>query len=394
MPRPPAIPSSRKETVFSMRPLCLGAVAMLSLATCLAAPALAFNFILISGGADQHLNWHWEVGYPVGSCQSNPTPCGDFASLNGMFSSSFTGIASGSGVFATALSGGELSWTGSDSLKIVARALTNAHAIPGGFFPAAGYAESWAALNARDSPLSFLMQAEAGDPATTNLKITPRLVGTFTNTTSPGGYASELLQALIHVTVNGVKATADTLFTDWEYVDGADGTRILDFPKGAVNTVMLPNVPANSIVTVTIWSYSRPYVTAPAALNALNEVLLTSPYGQGNAISVLAQTLGVTAVGPSGPKDDGLWLTASPNPATSAARIQYALPRPGDVRISIYDVSGHRVATLVEGFQEAGLHEVAWDGNAEGGRLSGSGLYLIELSAAGEKRVDKLAWAR
>lgn len=352
-------------------------------------PAHAFTFTLVSDGASQHLNWHWEKGYPIAGCQSNPTPCGDLASVNGMFSSSFSSFG-GTGSSQTTVSGGALSWTGDDSLKVVATARVSARVSVNIVFPAAGYAESWAALNVRDFPLTFLMQAEPGDPAFTNLKITPELLGSFTvNTTATGSTSHLFMQTLVEVAVNGVKATGDTLFTEWEYANGDDGIRTLQFPRGGWNTVMLPNVAANSIVTVTLWSYVRPTVTAPATSAALAEITSTSPYGPGPAISVLAQPLGVVGVGDA-PARELLALRALPNPSSGTTRIRFDLPRAGYVRLSIYDVAGHRVATPTEREEQAGSHELSWSGRNDRGDPLATGVYLVELLAGSERRVEKL----
>lgn len=361
-----------------------------------APPAHAFNFILISNGSDQHLNWHWEMGYNVQSCLTNPTPCGDIASVNGMFSSSFSANSgfSGNGSTQTTVSGGILSWTGDDSLKVVARAPVSARVSVNIVFPSAGYAESWAALHVRDFPLSFLMQAEPGDPPSTNLKVTPQLLGSFTHTTTGAGSWSHLfLQTLVHVAVNGVKATADTLFTEWEYADGNGGTRNLEFPKGGLNTVMLPDVPANSIITIALWSYARPYVTAPGLSGALAQITSTSPYGNGPAISVVAQPMGVVGVGQR-PKMESIALRALPNPSPGAVKIRYALPRAADVRLSIYDVTGHRIATPVRHEESAGDHEATWSGRTDRGDPLPAGVYLVELLAGSERRVVKLVLMR
>jgi hypothetical protein len=50
-----------------------------------------------------------------------------------------------------------------------------------------------------------------------------------------------------------------------------------------------------------------------------------------------------------------------PNPATSLTRIEYALPTAGEVSLTVYDLAGRRVATLVSGEQAAGRHAVGWE---------------------------------
>jgi len=67
---------------------------------------------------------------------------------------------------------------------------------------------------------------------------------------------------------------------------------------------------------------------------------------------------------------------AFPNPFNSATTIRFGIPEPGEVSLSVWDLSGHQVATLAKGRQEAGYHEVVW-------RADGvpAGVYLIEMQS-------------
>jgi hypothetical protein len=65
-----------------------------------------------------------------------------------------------------------------------------------------------------------------------------------------------------------------------------------------------------------------------------------------------------------------------PNPANPVARFRYALASPGSVSISIYDLLGRRVATLIDGYFAAGEHAAAWNSTGYA-----SGLYFCRLEA-------------
>ena len=68
-----------------------------------------------------------------------------------------------------------------------------------------------------------------------------------------------------------------------------------------------------------------------------------------------------------------------PNPFNSGTAIRFVLPVAGDVKLSVYNLAGQKVATLVEGMRPSGIFEIAWDGrDSEGGMLA-SGVYLYEL---------------
>ncbi|MEX0599830.1 MAG: T9SS type A sorting domain-containing protein, partial [Rhodothermales bacterium] len=64
-----------------------------------------------------------------------------------------------------------------------------------------------------------------------------------------------------------------------------------------------------------------------------------------------------------------------PNPFNPSTTIAYALPRPMHVRLSVYNALGQRVATVVDGMQQAGAHETRVDAT---GWASGVYLYALE----------------
>ncbi len=69
---------------------------------------------------------------------------------------------------------------------------------------------------------------------------------------------------------------------------------------------------------------------------------------------------------------------AYPNPFLARTAIGYDLPGAAQVELAVYDVTGRRVATLVDEPQAAGRYEAAW--NAAG---LPSGVYLVRLSTSG-----------
>ena len=73
-------------------------------------------------------------------------------------------------------------------------------------------------------------------------------------------------------------------------------------------------------------------------------------------------------------------LTAYPNPFNNQAAINFELADAGFVELTVYDVTGREVASLVSGHLSAGLHDVTW--NAEG---MTSGVYFVRLAVAGRQ---------
>lgn len=78
-------------------------------------------------------------------------------------------------------------------------------------------------------------------------------------------------------------------------------------------------------------------------------------------------------------------LPVSPNPFNPQTRMRFTLAGPDEVSLRVYDVQGRLVATVVEGVQQQGLHEIPWDGADDNGRRLPSGVYFVALSA--ERRV-------
>lgn len=70
--------------------------------------------------------------------------------------------------------------------------------------------------------------------------------------------------------------------------------------------------------------------------------------------------------------------SCGPNPSFGMATIQYALGHGGDVQLEIFDLSGRRVALVVNEPRERGLHEAQWRD-----RHVASGVYLVRLTVGG-----------
>ncbi len=68
--------------------------------------------------------------------------------------------------------------------------------------------------------------------------------------------------------------------------------------------------------------------------------------------------------------------SAYPNPFNPETTISYALPQNSKVQLTVYDLTGSQITTLVDGWRSAGMHEVTFDGS----NLA-SGVYLYRLEA-------------
>jgi hypothetical protein len=64
--------------------------------------------------------------------------------------------------------------------------------------------------------------------------------------------------------------------------------------------------------------------------------------------------------------------------------IRFSIPGAGPVRLTLRDLSGRLVGTLVDGWLAAGEHLVPWDGRDRQGRPLPAGVYFLGLEARGE----------
>lgn len=70
-----------------------------------------------------------------------------------------------------------------------------------------------------------------------------------------------------------------------------------------------------------------------------------------------------------------------PNPFNPTTTIVYDLPRTSQVRLTIYNVLGQKVAQLVSGKLAAGRYRTVWDGRNQAGLPVSSGIYIMRLEA-------------
>jgi len=68
-----------------------------------------------------------------------------------------------------------------------------------------------------------------------------------------------------------------------------------------------------------------------------------------------------------------------PNPFNPNTKIEYQLPEPSQVTLTIYDIQGKEVKRLVYGTKPAGNFEAVWDGRSEAGFSVAGGVYFYRM---------------
>ncbi|NIO28514.1 MAG: T9SS type A sorting domain-containing protein [Candidatus Latescibacteria bacterium] len=79
-----------------------------------------------------------------------------------------------------------------------------------------------------------------------------------------------------------------------------------------------------------------------------------------------------------------------PNPFNPQTKIIYSIPKSGLVKLSIYDVQGLFVRTLVNENKPAGEYFVSWDAKNDHGPRVASGVYFVRLVFDGRIQAKKM----
>ncbi len=83
-------------------------------------------------------------------------------------------------------------------------------------------------------------------------------------------------------------------------------------------------------------------------------------------------------------------LIAHPNPFNPKTSLSASLEHSAHVSLRIHDIAGRHVATLFEGWREAGEFNMDWTGKDERGRSLGAGVYLAVLKAGNQEAIARL----
>lgn len=79
-----------------------------------------------------------------------------------------------------------------------------------------------------------------------------------------------------------------------------------------------------------------------------------------------------------------------PNPFNPSTTIPFFLEKSGMVDLSIYNVLGQKVRTLLDGYITAGAHQPVWDGRDQIGRGVGAGIYIYQLRSGSQVESKKM----
>jgi bacillolysin len=79
-----------------------------------------------------------------------------------------------------------------------------------------------------------------------------------------------------------------------------------------------------------------------------------------------------------------------PNPFNPSTSIRYSLPNAENVIIVVYDVTGRRVAELINNYHNPGTYTVSWNGKSNEGISVSSGIYYCRIEAGEYSAIKKM----
>lgn len=91
---------------------------------------------------------------------------------------------------------------------------------------------------------------------------------------------------------------------------------------------------------------------------------------------------------PDIPKE--ITLNNYPNPFNPTTTISFSIPKESMIKLSIYNIKGQKVTTLVNQEMSVGLHEIVWDGKNSLGKETGSGVYFYRLETSEKSMTKKM----
>ncbi|MDI6778679.1 MAG: T9SS type A sorting domain-containing protein, partial [Bacteroidota bacterium] len=79
-----------------------------------------------------------------------------------------------------------------------------------------------------------------------------------------------------------------------------------------------------------------------------------------------------------------------PNPFNPSTSIRYSLPASSNVKLIVFDITGNKVAELVNSDQAPGTYEATWNGRNDMGLDVSSGVYFYRLKCGNFTETKKL----
>lgn len=83
-----------------------------------------------------------------------------------------------------------------------------------------------------------------------------------------------------------------------------------------------------------------------------------------------------------------------PNPFNPTTMISYTLSEPGYAELTIHNVLGQKVATLVESHLTSGIHNISWNGTNNEGQTVATGIYFYRMQVGNFSQTRKMMFIK
>ena len=78
-----------------------------------------------------------------------------------------------------------------------------------------------------------------------------------------------------------------------------------------------------------------------------------------------------------------------PNPFNPTTLISFSIPEESNIELTIFNIKGQKIKTLVNSNLEQGNHSIIWSGNDKLNKPVSSGVYFYKLNVNGRTEATK-----
>ncbi len=169
--------------------------------------------------------------------------------------------------------------------------------------------------------------------------------------------------------------------------EGDDFTWITVSPYKGVATYNSTALSANDSITVTVGVYGT-----YDGFSELDELIIASNAGNINVNVGVGVVVSIDE-NSLAPFEFALHQNY-PNPFNPKTKIQFDVASETNITISIYNIVGQKVATLMDGNLNEGSYNVSWNGTSDSGEILPTGMYFYEMKSTEFHSVKKLIFVK
>ncbi|MFH2034812.1 MAG: T9SS type A sorting domain-containing protein, partial [Candidatus Zixiibacteriota bacterium] len=179
----------------------------------------------------------------------------------------------------------------------------------------------------------------------------------------------------------------------------SDGNMILCYIRTSANIRRLYYQVFNTSLNAFLKSYASPLVVpfmgSPSIAVANHDLYFVWVDPREDGMNIYSASITYT---PSAMDDDKNIVIPDnfsleqnfPNPFNPSTTIRFNLPHLSKVNLSIYNLLGEKVMTLIDREMTAGVHSISWNGEDENGIKIGSGIYFYRLNSGQYEQSRKM----